>query len=230
MASKSVLKRLDAERRLHRDRDPPRQHATAEPIEHNGQIDEAARHRDVGDVHRPHLVWPRDLGAAQQIRINLVPRLGLRRTRTAIERLYPHPLHQRLHVTTANLAPLDSQQASQHPAPGEWELQMQSVETPHDREVGFRHRTRQVVDAATADVQSFRLLGDRQIVRTVDHRLALSSPALLSAPSKKSFSSVSSPIFACNDFTSTAGCVAPPPPGPKTLAAPPSSCAFHDVI
>jgi hypothetical protein len=23
-----------------------------EPIEHNGQIDEAARHRDVGDVHR----------------------------------------------------------------------------------------------------------------------------------------------------------------------------------
>ena len=81
---------------------------------------------------------------------------------------------------------------------------MQSVETPHDRKVGFRHRARQVVDAATADVQSLRLLGDRQIVRTVDHRLALSSPALLSAPAKKSFSSVSSPIFACSDFTSTA--------------------------
>src|SRR5207253_7255429 len=52
VASKSVLKRLDAERRLHRDRYPPRQHATAEPIEHNGQIDEAARHRDIG-VSRP---------------------------------------------------------------------------------------------------------------------------------------------------------------------------------
>src|SRR5258708_31659203 len=85
---------------------PPRQQATAEPIEHNGQIDEAARHRDVGDIHRPHLVWPCDLDAAQQIRIDLVPRRGLRRTRTAIERLYPHPLHQRLHVTTADLAPL----------------------------------------------------------------------------------------------------------------------------
>src|ERR1700704_6255227 len=108
---------------------------------------------------------------------------------------------------------------------------MQPIEMPHDREVGYRHRVRQVVDAATADVQRLRLLGDRQIVRTVDQRLALSRPALLSAPSKKSFSSVSSPILACSDFTSTAGCAAPlPPPGPKTSAAPPSSCAFHAVI
>src|SRR5450631_4735971 len=38
VASKSVLKRLDAECRFHRDRYAPRQHATAEPIEHNGQI------------------------------------------------------------------------------------------------------------------------------------------------------------------------------------------------
>ena len=141
-----------------------------------------------------------------------MPRLGLRRPRTAIERLYPHPLHQRLHVTTAGLAPLGSQQASQHPAPGEGELQMQSVKAPHDRKVGFRHRARQVIDATPANVQRPRLPGDRQIVRAVDHRFALSRPALLSAPSKKSFSSVSSPILACNDFTSTAGCAVPLPP------------------
>jgi hypothetical protein len=50
------------------------------------------------------------------------------------------------------------------------------------------------------------------------------------APSKKSFSSVSSPILACSDFTSTAGgAMAWPPPGPNTSAASPSSCAFHDV-
>src|SRR4029077_10716609 len=77
VAGESVLQRLDAECRLHRDRYAPRQYAAAEPIEHNGQIDEAALHRDVGDVHRPHLVWPRDLDAAQQIRIDFVPRLGL---------------------------------------------------------------------------------------------------------------------------------------------------------
>jgi len=96
-------------------------------------------------------------------------------------------------MTAADLAPLGHQQASQHPTSGEGELQMQSVETPHDRQVGFRHRPRQVVDAATANVQSLRLPGDRQIVRTVDHRLALSSPALLSAPSKKLVSALRAP-------------------------------------
>src|SRR6478672_9919838 len=63
----------------------------------------------------------------------------------------------------------------------------------------------------------------------VDHRLAFSNPALLSAPSKKSFSSVSSPILACSAFTSTGGSCAMPVPLSKTSGAPPSSCAFHVV-
>src|SRR5213593_64505 len=89
----------------------------------------------------------------------------------------------------------------------------------------------QAVETATADAQNLRLPCDRQVVLTVDHRFALSNPALVSAPSKKSFSSVSSPILACSDFTSTAGsAMALPPPGPNTSAAPPSSWAFHDVI
>lgn len=62
---------------------------------------------------------------------------------------------------------------------------MQPVEPSHDREVGGRHWTRQIIDTATADLQNFRLFRDRQVVLTVDHRFALSRPALLSAPSKK---------------------------------------------
>src|SRR3954454_4701724 len=103
----------------------------------------------------------------------------------AIERLYPHPPHQRLHMPAADLAPLQSQQASQHTRTGEGELQVQPIQMPHDREVGGRHRARQIINAAAADLQNFRLLGDRQIVLTVDHRFALSNPALVSAPSKK---------------------------------------------
>ena len=70
---------------------------------------------------------------------------------------------------------------------------MQPVETSHDLQVARRHRTWQVVDTATADAQYFRLLCDRQIVLTVDHRFALSNPALLSAPSKKLNSALRAP-------------------------------------
>src|SRR6202022_2582133 len=84
--------------------------------------------------------------------------------------------------------------------------------------------------AAAADLQNLCLLGDRQIVFTIDHRFALSHPALVSAPSKKSFSRVSSPILACSDFTSTAGVAGVPPPGPKISEALASSCDFHAVI
>jgi hypothetical protein len=148
----------------------------------------------------------------------------------AIERLYPHPPHQRLHMPAADLAPLQSQQTSQHARTGEGELQVQPIQMPHDGEVGGRHWSRQIINAAAADLQNFGLLGDRQIMFTVDHRFALSNPALVSAPSKKSFSSVSSPILACSDFTSTAGVAGVPPPDPKISEALLSSCDFQVVI
>ena len=62
---------------------------------------------------------------------------------------------------------------------------MQPVQTSHHLQIARRYRTRQIIDTATADIQSRRLLGDGQIVLTVDHRFALSNPALVSAPSKK---------------------------------------------
>jgi hypothetical protein len=96
---------------------------------------------------------------------------------------------------------------------------MQPFETPHDYEVGFGTGR-----AATADAQNFGLLGDQQIVRAVDHRFALSNPALLSAPSKKSFSSGSSPIFACSDFTSTGDCAAALPPLAERVARSTAHC------
>ena len=52
-----LLQRLDAEVSLHCDREPPGKNPAAEPVDNGGEIDESARHRDVGDVHRPDLVW-----------------------------------------------------------------------------------------------------------------------------------------------------------------------------
>src|SRR6202140_2031644 len=132
-------------------------------------------------------------------------------------------------MPAAVLAPLQSQQASQHTRTGEGILQVQPIETLHDRQICGRYRARQIINAPAADLQNFRLPGDRQIVLTVDHRFALSNPALVSAPSKKSFSSVSSPILACSDFTSTAGAAVAGLPAPNTSDAPPSSWAFQAV-
>jgi hypothetical protein len=65
------------------------------------------------------------------------------------------------------------------------------------------------------------LPGERQIVRAIDHRFALRRPALPSAPDKKSFSSASSPSFACKVFTSIAGAAASDfASDPNTPAAP----------
>ena len=80
---------------------------------------------------------------------------------------------------------------------------MQPVDLAHEFEISRRHRARQVIHRAACDAGGFGLLRDAQRMITVDHRFALSNPALVSAPSKKSFSSVSSPIFACKLFKST---------------------------
>ncbi len=138
VASESILQRLDAECGFHRDRDAPRQHPTGRSVEDNSQVHEAPRHRDVDDVHRPDLVRARDLHAAQQIWIDLVSRLGLGGGRPAVERLYPQPPHERFDMPAADLAPLGSQQVSQHSRTGERKLQMQPVEPLHDCEIGVR--------------------------------------------------------------------------------------------
>src|SRR3954452_7864803 len=108
-------------------------------------------------------------------------------------------------MPAADVDPLLVEKIPQHPAARERELKMQLVHSAHDGQIGCGHRSRQGVDAATADPKCRGLLGDRQIMGAVDHRFALSRPALLSAPDKKSLVNVSSPILACNVFTSTAG-------------------------
>src|SRR5262249_6441517 len=92
-----------------------------------------------------------------------------------------------------------------HAHASEGELQMQLVHAPHQCKIGGLHRTRLVVKTATLDVQHSRHPSQSKIMIAVNHRLALSNPALSSALSKKSFSSVSSAIFACSALMSTSG-------------------------
>ena len=109
---------------------------------------------------------------------------------------------------------------------------MQLVDPPHDGKIGRRHRPWHIINTAAADRQCLRLLHNRQRVDTVDHRFVPgNSPALPSAPDKKSFTNVNAPIRACNVFTSItspAGSVWPS--DSKTPAAPSSNCDHQVVI
>jgi hypothetical protein len=89
-----------------------------------------------------------------------------------------------------------AQQALQHATSGKRAIEMQLIDPPHQGKIGSRHWARQIIDASLADTMRFGLPGGREFVLAVDHIFALSNPALVSAPSKNSFSSVSSPILA----------------------------------
>src|SRR4051812_1556065 len=63
-ASRLIDTRQESTRRLNQ---------SAEPVDDSGQVDEAARHGHVGDVHGPDLVGQGDRHPAQQVRVDLVP-------------------------------------------------------------------------------------------------------------------------------------------------------------
>lgn len=82
------------------------------------------------------------------------------------------------------------------------------IDTIHQRQCSRANGFGLVVHAAAADIQQLGLASNRELVVAVGHRFSLSNPALVSASSKKSFSSVSSPILTCKVFTSNGGLLA----------------------
>src|SRR5208282_5352289 len=109
------------------------------------------------------------------------------------------------------------QLVAQHSCAHEGMLQVQFVNPAHQRQISRTDGSGQVVHRASADIQQLGLTGDTEVVVSVDHGFALSNPALVSACSKKSFSSVSCPILACSGTKSTAASC--PTLLPKTCAA-----------
>ena len=117
-------------------------------------------------------------------------------------------------MVAAHLMAFLPEQVAQPPAAGKGILHVPRIELTHQGHSGGSGGTPPVLDAASTQPKQPCLAADTQPVRTVDPRLALGKrPALLSAPSKQSFSRVSCPIFACNAVTSlsdTAAFFTPP--------------------
>ena len=94
--------------------------------------------------------------------MDLVARRGFRRVRPAVDRLDSHPPHHRGDTLAPDLDALAAQQIAQHPAARERVIEMQFVDPPHDPQVGRRHRTWLVVEAAPAQLQDLCLARQRQ--------------------------------------------------------------------
>src|SRR5208283_815564 len=130
-------------------------------------------------------------------------------------------------VTPTCMDTLARQLTAQPACTHEGMLQVQLVNPAHECQIRIADWPRQVIHRSTAHAQQFGLARDGQIVATVDHGFALSNPALVSARSKKSFSSANCPILACSGARSTGSVWEPPP---KISAAPSSRCRFHSAI
>jgi hypothetical protein len=93
-----------------------------------------------------------------------------------------------------------------YPAACERIVHVQLVDTVHQFQVIIADRARLIIKTAQADPEQISLAREAQLVISIGHFFAFPNrPALASASRKKSFSSVSWPIFACNDLTSISG-------------------------
>ena len=232
VTGQSFLQRLDAELGFHRDRHPPGQNPAAEPVDHGRQIDEAARHRDVGDVHRPDLVGPHDRQLAQQIRDrSCAPAPASRCSADDRSPRSPSASSAWPHAGGRSRRPRP-QQIAQHPAAGKRVVQMQFVDPPHDRQIGRRHRPGQVIYAAAADRPAPGLPRQRQDCSRSIIALRSARVRLCRAhrPKNRSPASTRRSWRAVPSGPPPAGASIPEAPEPKTPAAPSSSCAFQVVI
>src|ERR1700677_3728797 len=131
-------------------------------------------------------------------------------------------------MPAADLVSLVLQLSGELPSPVERPLQMQLVQNPHQLQIPLRQAPRHVVNARPAQIQQLCLALHRDLAIPLNHRFPLGPGNFPSAPSKKEFSIVSSPIFACRSRMRSLPSAASTSP-PKIPAAFSSSSVFQAV-
>ncbi len=115
-----------------------------------------------------------------------------------------HVAHEGGHVAPTDPLAVAPEEVVQHPRAGKRILQMEFVNPPHQGQDCRRDRGRLVVGCRASHPEELALPDNGPWVGSVDHRVALSQPALMSAPSQQACSRVSCPIFACRVLKSGA--------------------------
>jgi hypothetical protein len=155
------------------------------------------------DVCAPDFIGSCHHTVTKQVGIDHMRPVRYRRSRLLIHLSYTHDSHQGSDPSSRDRYTLPVRlilnTSRSHVGVGHVQL----IDTLHQIKLGCRRRRAQSVKAGTREPQKLALAHNAQWALTVNHRLALSNPTLLSAPSKKSRSKVSYPILACKSFNSS---------------------------
>jgi hypothetical protein len=116
-------------------------------------IEEAAMHRNVGNIGTPDVVGPLDGDTAQQVRIDLVARRRTAQVRFGVESFDASDAHEPLHPFAVDL------QHDGHPAAAEERaFQIQFVQLPEQPQVLGALRPRLVIVGRARHAEQFALL------------------------------------------------------------------------
>ena len=191
------LERLDAEARVQRVRQPPGQHMPARPVHDRYQVEEAAAHRDVGDVGPPDMVRPVDAQVLEQVGPDTVLGVRIAGPRRPVDRLKTQQAHKPAGPSAPDPHPLAAQMPNHLTGAVERILQEQLVDAAHQRQRLLALALRLVVERGAPERQQAALSAQAQRrVVAHNHRAAL-RPAHRPGPrDKKSRSTISSPILA----------------------------------
>ncbi len=121
-------------------------------------------------------------------------RMPLTRSRHGIHRGNAHTPHQGRDLPPPTGMALLPEESTRHAGAGKRILQMPLVNPTHQRRCHVRNWLRLIVRGGPSQLQQLALSRNWYRVGSIDHRVVFSKPALVSAPSTKSFSTVSWPI------------------------------------
>jgi len=154
---KRFFKGLDTETGVQGIGKPPGEHIPAVPVDDGYKVQKSLCHRNVGDIHRPHLIWSRYLQTAEQIGIDFMARRRFARPGTPIDSLESHQAHQSPYSFPIDQVALALQARSYLSCPIERCGQILTVYQFHKSQVLLGDSFRLVIQSGAADIQQVAL-------------------------------------------------------------------------
>ena len=125
-----LVQRLDAEVRVERVRYLPRENHPGVPIHDCHQVEKAAAHRQISDIHAPNLVWPVHPQSAQEVGVGLAPLRWLAGVRPLKDRHEAHQSHEPTNTLLVHHMALVSQVPRYLANTEEWRVEELHIDQP----------------------------------------------------------------------------------------------------